>query len=211
MGFLRGFYPLILVLFSLPPYTKASQAAMCDSSTYGKPDKSDCRTLFEKLTSPQNLMPRFFDEEQLRVDSDNTWPGVTNVFVQPIVQLPKFYAMSMSILCATTPCSRVVMMTVHCIDTCNFALMPYTNPATRLARPLDISSWGIIKSYGNSLMDDCLAQKPTGGEIFIKESTYAFCFLSLLSRDYCSLTCGACRALTSRYLLESSPGTLHVG
>ncbi|KAL9067276.1 MAG: hypothetical protein Q9161_006975 [Pseudevernia consocians] len=75
----------------------ASQAATCDVVTYGKPKISDCLTLFEKFTSSQNLQTRFFDEEQLRVDSHNTWPGVANVFEQPIVQLPKFYAMSTSI------------------------------------------------------------------------------------------------------------------
>ncbi|CAF9904492.1 MAG: hypothetical protein ALECFALPRED_008581 [Alectoria fallacina] len=48
--------------------------------------------------------------------------------------------------------------------------MPYTNPATRLVNPLDISSWGVIKSYGNSLMHDCLDQQSTGGEIFIESS-----------------------------------------
>ena len=75
----------------------ASKAASCDLSTYGKPDKDDCSTLFKKFTSTQNLNVRFFDEEQLRVDSESTWPGVDNVFEQPIVQLPKYYAMSVSI------------------------------------------------------------------------------------------------------------------
>lgn len=211
MGLLQEFCPLVLVFYLLRPYTEASQAAICDSSTYGKPEKSDCLTLFEKFTSPQNLLPRFFDEEQLRVDSHNTWPGVANVFEQPIVQLPKFYAMSMSLLCTAKRDSRIVMITVHRIDTCNFALMPYTNPATRLANPLEISSWSIIKSYGKSLMDDCLTQKFTGGEIFIKSSTYPPASCHCCPEIYCSLTCGASRALTSRYLLESSPGNLHVG
>lgn len=91
-----GFLPL-LVLYLLCPCSAASQGASCDVSTYGKPEKSDCLTLFEKFTSPQNLQTRFFDEEQLRVDSNSTWPGVANVFGQPIVQLPKYFAMSMSI------------------------------------------------------------------------------------------------------------------
>ncbi|KAF6238314.1 hypothetical protein HO173_003594 [Letharia columbiana] len=149
MGLLQQGFSPVLMFYLLCPYTAAAQAASCDVSTYGKPEKRDCLTLFEKFTSSQNLQTRFFDEEQLRVDSDNTWPGVANVFEQPIVQLPRFYAM----------------------NTCNFALMPYTNPATRLANPLDISSWGIIKSYGNSLMQDCLEEKSAGGEIFIKSST----------------------------------------
>ena len=64
------------------------------------------------------------------------------------------------------------MLTLYQIDTCNFALMPYTNSATRLANPLDINSWGTIKSSGNSLILDCLDKKSAGGEIFIKSGTY---------------------------------------
>lgn len=92
---LQQMFP-VLVFYLLCPSLAASQAASCDVPTYGKPEKSDCLTLFEKITSPQNLQTRFFDEEQLRVESDDTWPGVANVFEQPVVQLPKFYAMSMS-------------------------------------------------------------------------------------------------------------------
>ena len=84
----------IMIFYFLCPYTVVSQTANCDVSTYGKPEKSDCSTLFEKVTSSQNLQARFFDEEQLRADSNMNWPGVANVFQQPIVQLPKFYAMS---------------------------------------------------------------------------------------------------------------------
>lgn len=62
------------------------------------------------------------------------------------------------------------MMTLHCVDTCNFALMPYTNPVTHLVHPLEISSWSVIKSYGSMLMRECLNQESAGGEIFIKSS-----------------------------------------
>ena len=97
----HGLSPLFvfgfMFFFLLCPCTAVSQAASCDASIYGRPDKGDCMNLFEKITSPQNLQTRFFDEEQLRADSANTWPGVANVFQQPIVQLPKFYAMSMPI------------------------------------------------------------------------------------------------------------------
>ena len=86
-----------LVFCLLCPSTAASEAASCDVSIYGKPDKVHCSDLFNKFTSTQNLQARFFDEEQLRVDSESTWPGVNNVFEQPIVQLPKFYSNSMSI------------------------------------------------------------------------------------------------------------------
>lgn len=65
------------------------------------------------------------------------------------------------------------MMTLYGIDTCNFALMPYTNPATRSVNPLGVSSWGVIKSYGNLLMEDCLDQTSAGGEVFIRSSQYS--------------------------------------
>lgn len=68
--------------------------------------------------------------------------------------------------------SRVLKMTPHRIDTCNFAVMPYTNPATGLVNPLGISSWGVIKSSGNLLIRDCLEQKSAGGEVFMKSSTH---------------------------------------
>ena len=123
---LQQIFP-VLVFHMLCAYTTASQVASCDISTYGKPEKSDCLTLFEKFTSPQNLQARFFDEEQLRVDSYNTWPGVANVFEQPIVQLPKFYAMSMSVSCIAivsrdndNPPHRYLQFRAHAIhESCN--------------------------------------------------------------------------------------------
>lgn len=100
MGILQQYFPSFLSICLLCSFTPASQAAICNLSIYGKPVKSDCLTLFDKFTSQQSPQARFFDEEQLRVDSHDTWPGVVNVFEQPIVQLPKFYAMSMSTSCA---------------------------------------------------------------------------------------------------------------
>ena len=58
------------------------------------------------------------------------------------------------------------------IDTCNFAIMPYTNPLSRSTLPLGISSWGSIKTAGLLLIADCLQKKSSsGGEIFVKDST----------------------------------------
>lgn len=111
-GLTRTFIFPVVALCLLCSYAAAIGAATCDLSIYGKPDKDDCLNLFDKFTSSQDLRARFFDEEQLRVDSTDTWPGVANVFEQPIVQLPKFYAMSMAIPCTATICdSRFVMMT----------------------------------------------------------------------------------------------------
>ena len=114
----HGLSPLflfpVMFFFLLCPCTAASEAASCDASVYGKPDKGDCMNLFEEITSPQNLETRFFDEEQLRVDSEKGWPGVANVFEQPIVQLPKFYAMSMSAsYTAVVRDSRYVLITLR--------------------------------------------------------------------------------------------------
>ena len=189
----------------------ASKAASCDLSTYGKPDKDDCLNLFEKFTSTQNLNARFFDEEQLRVDSESTWPGVDNVFEQPIVQLPKYYAMSMSIQYFTLAIPNVNDNIT--VDTCNFALMPYTDPLTRLSNPLDISSWGSIKSKGNTLIHDCLDQESAGGEISVRSSTYSPSYYD--RPEVTSLLMhGACLSLTvhsGRHIHKASPGDFHVG
>lgn len=87
----------ILMIYLLCSYTLAAQIVRCDVSTYGKPEKSDCMNLFKQFTSSPDTQARFFDEEQLRADAKDTWPGVANVFKQPIVQLPKFYSLSMSL------------------------------------------------------------------------------------------------------------------
>lgn len=104
------------------------------------------------------------------------------------------------------------MMTFHRTDTCNFALMPYTNPATHLVNPVAISSWGVIKSYGNMLIDDCLDQKSAGGEVFINSSPYPLaCHFGLAITFSIH---GACRVLTvhpGRYIHESSSNRVHVG
>lgn len=74
--------------------TATSPVPICHSELYGRPDPKDCTALFEKIISSQNFGARFFDEEQLRAEGDHSWPGVTNVFPQPIVQLPKYFSMS---------------------------------------------------------------------------------------------------------------------
>ncbi len=71
-----------------------AQTATCDATTYGKPLDTDCTTLFQKITEPQILQARFFDEEQLRAEPDCSWPGIDNPFNPPIVQVPKYYSMS---------------------------------------------------------------------------------------------------------------------
>ena len=56
-------------------------------------------------------------------------------------------------------------------DTCNFAIMHYTNPRSRQFYPLGISNWGTIKTAGKALMAECLKKgSVSGGEIFVNDS-----------------------------------------
>ena len=84
---------IIIVLFES---FALCQGAVCNAKDYGTPAQSDCMALFKKFTESQVLQARFFDEEQLRAESDYSWPGINNPFVPPIVQLPKYYSMSKS-------------------------------------------------------------------------------------------------------------------
>ncbi len=72
----------------------ALAASICDVDSYGKPEASECHTLFDKITNGATSQARFFDEEQLRADSNFSWPGLSNLFGVPIVQVPKYYSMS---------------------------------------------------------------------------------------------------------------------
>lgn len=66
-------------------------------------------------------------------------------------------------------------MTGAYLETCNFAIMPYTNPHTHSVLPMGITSWGSIKVAGTQLMADCLKSgKSSGGEIFVRDSTHVF-------------------------------------
>ena len=149
-----------------------TQSAICDAQTFGKPQISDCTTLFTKFTEPQILQTRFFDEEQLRANPDDSWPGVDNPFVPPIVQLPKYYSMSVCPCRQASFASHIRANTSYFrrTDTCNFAIMPYVNPLTHSSNPLGISNWLSIKRNGSQLIADCLKQKSrSGGEIFVKD------------------------------------------
>ena len=165
---------LLLLLIVFSTRLIAAQAATCDAKTYGKPVDTDCTTLFQKFTEPQDLHVRFFDEEQLRVESDHSWPGIDNPFVSPIVQVPKYYSMSQPPL--MYPAAQLqddADVDLRCpTESCNFALMHYTNPRSRQAFPLGISNWASIKTAGLQLVASCLKTGSiSGGEVFVKDST----------------------------------------
>lgn len=61
MGKLRLSYVAIL----LPLAFHSLAAFICDVNSYGKPESSDCHTLFDKVTKDATSQARFFDEEQL--------------------------------------------------------------------------------------------------------------------------------------------------
>ena len=97
MGTMRTPLNMLLSLLYFSHYITTLEVPICNTATYGKPTPSDCKTLFEQSTSQQYMTTRFFDDEQLRVEADETWPGVPqNPFDLPIVQLPKYFSMSKS-------------------------------------------------------------------------------------------------------------------
>ncbi|KAL2048335.1 hypothetical protein N7G274_000246 [Stereocaulon virgatum] len=150
MGTMRTPLYVLLSLLFLSHYITTLEVPICNTATYGKPIPSDCKSLFERVTSQQYMTTRLFDDEQLRVEPDESWPGVPqNPFSVPIVQLPKYFSM----------------------NTCNFALMTYTNPQTHLSFPLVISDWGSINSSGTHLIEQCLGPQSRGGEISIRAAT----------------------------------------
>lgn len=142
---------------------------ICDVDSYGKPDSSDCTRLFDKITQDATSQARFFDEEQLRADANFSWPGLSNLFGVPIVQVPKYYAMSQWNF-------RMQMAQANKTnaDTCNFALMPYTNPLTRSVQPMAISSWTSVRSSGHQLIKGCLDKQGDGGEVFVTSRMNTF-------------------------------------
>ena len=54
------------------------QKADCDRTRFGAPARKDCITLFAKLPDVRDTSARVFDEEDLKQDDHESWPGVQN-------------------------------------------------------------------------------------------------------------------------------------
>lgn len=77
---------LMLVLFFL------SRVQGQVNSLFGRPNIRICRALWKEIMHSQNLGTRWFDEEELLVEEDLTWPGINNTLEPPVIQLPKYFS-----------------------------------------------------------------------------------------------------------------------
>lgn len=83
-------------LLSVILYGYAAQAVNRTNSIFGNPPFLDCLALWRYIMTGQDLETGWFDEEQLLVEEDLTWPGLDNTLSPPVVQLPKFFSGGMS-------------------------------------------------------------------------------------------------------------------
>ena len=71
----------------------------CGRSTYGFPNIVDCHPLLESFANYQDNILRVFDEEQMRVNEQGSWPGVTGIVgaahLDRVVQVPRYYTLGM--------------------------------------------------------------------------------------------------------------------
>ena len=98
----------LLWVLALVPFSCASPVSVelqdtaadyyCGRQTYGLPDIVDCHPLLESLAYYKDNSLRVFDEEQLRVDQQGSWPGVIGTVgaahLDRVVQVPRFYSLS---------------------------------------------------------------------------------------------------------------------
>lgn len=70
----------------------------CGRQTYGSPSIVDCHPLLESFANYQDNVQRVFDEEQMRVDEQGSWPGVIGIVgashLNWVVQVPRYYTSS---------------------------------------------------------------------------------------------------------------------
>ena len=64
----------------------------CKEEYWGSPPMHQCGTILAALASNIDNQPRYFDEEQLRVNGLN-WPGVANGYQTEVVQLPAYWSL----------------------------------------------------------------------------------------------------------------------
>ena len=70
----------------------------CGRETYGSPLIRDCQILLESFANHRDSSLRVFDEEQLRVQKDGSWPGVGGIVdvsrLDGMVQIPRYFTLS---------------------------------------------------------------------------------------------------------------------
>ena len=73
-----------------------------------------------------------------------------------------------------------------------------------MVRPLDISSWGVIKAEGEVLIHDCLDEQSSGGEIFISSSAYLPAFYLIVKLDITPVSNLRCMSSADRSSLAGT-------
>ena len=96
-----GFLLLSIALASpvSPIFQDDAGEYYCGRETYGSPNIVDCHPLLESFANYQDNVLRVFDEEQMRVDGQGSWPGLIGTVgaahLNGVVQVPRFYTLSM--------------------------------------------------------------------------------------------------------------------
>ncbi len=91
--------------------------ADCGQDTYGCPKLEDCHILLETFADHRDNGLRFFDEEQMRADAGGSWPGINEVVgssrIIPIIQLPRYYTLSMRFTYHSGPIIKVILIPLY--------------------------------------------------------------------------------------------------
>lgn len=64
---------------------------ICNANPYGRPNSWGCLALLHTFAPALDDAIRIFDEEQLAVTYDGSWPGIINPFKTKVVQVPKLW------------------------------------------------------------------------------------------------------------------------
>ena len=85
------FHGLLAILLVIAYGAPLEDFIFCKEEYWGSPPVHLCGTLLAALASINDNQPRYFDEEQLRVNGLN-WPGVANSYQTEVVQLPAYWS-----------------------------------------------------------------------------------------------------------------------
>ena len=93
------FHGLLALLLTEAYGAPIDDIPFCKNEFWGSPPPLQCGRMLAAFASNTDDQPRYFDEEQLRVNGLN-WPGVFNNFRTEVVQLPAYWSSGKSELLA---------------------------------------------------------------------------------------------------------------
>ena len=85
------FHGLLAFLLAKAYGAPIEDPIFCKARYWGSPPLRECSMILAALASNTDNQPRYFDEEQLRVNGLN-WPGVANSYQTETVQLPAYWS-----------------------------------------------------------------------------------------------------------------------